>query len=59
MRSHSRRYPRIARSKLTSGSPSCSKALKCSLFSVHNGTITHSFPTSGKGSSRNFRCTAF
>jgi hypothetical protein len=40
MRSHSRRYPRIARSKLTSGSPSCSKALKCSLFSVHNGTIT-------------------
>ena len=41
MRSHPRRYPGIARSKLTSGAPSCSRALKRNLFSVRIGTITH------------------
>jgi hypothetical protein len=41
MRTHSRRYPGIARSKLTSVAPSCSMALKCSLRSVCIGTITH------------------
>jgi hypothetical protein len=33
--------PQDIRSKRTSGATSCSTALKRSLFSVHNGTITH------------------
>ena len=48
MRSHSRRYPGIAHSKLTSGAPSCNRALKRSLLSVHIGTITHVLAISGQ-----------
>src|ERR687894_1222260 len=33
--------PQTIRSKRTPGTLPCSRALKCSLFSVHNGTITH------------------
>jgi hypothetical protein len=54
MRSHGSRYPRMARSKCTSGALSPSLALKCNQFSVHTGTITHVHPTSGKRSSANF-----
>jgi hypothetical protein len=54
-----RLYPQTARSKRTSDAPSSNLALKRNAFSVITGTITHSFPTSGKGCSRNFRSTAF
>ena len=40
MRSHPRRYPGIARSKLTCGVPSSSRALKRNPFSVRIDTIT-------------------
>jgi hypothetical protein len=51
MRSHSRRYPRIAPLKLTSDASSRSRALKCSLFSVRTGTITHARSISGSSAS--------
>jgi hypothetical protein len=49
MRSHGSRYPETGRSKLTSGAPSCSRALKWSLLSVGTGTITQEMPLLFKG----------
>jgi hypothetical protein len=46
-----KRYPGIARSKPTSSAPSCSRALKRSRLSVHNGTITHARSISGSSPS--------
>jgi predicted membrane metal-binding protein len=40
--------PQTIRSKRTSGALSCSRALKCSLLSVHIGTITHALAISGQ-----------
>ena len=40
--------PQTIRSKRTSGALSCSRALKCSLLSVHIGTITHVLAISGQ-----------
>jgi ComEC/Rec2-related protein len=40
--------PQTIRSKRTSGALSCRRALKCSLLSVHNGTITHVLAISGQ-----------
>src|SRR5215204_6742365 len=40
--------PQTIRSKRTSGVLSSSRALKCSLFSVHNGTNTHVLAISGQ-----------
>jgi hypothetical protein len=57
MRSRSRRYLGIARSKLTSGAPSCSRALKRKLFSVRIGSITQSRSTSGRGCPKSVRDT--
>jgi predicted membrane metal-binding protein len=48
MRSNVRRYPETTRSKLTSGAPFWSRALKCSRLSVHIGTITHVLAISGQ-----------
>ena len=48
MRSHSRRYPGITRSKVSSDAPSCNLAVKRNQFSVHIGTITHVQAISGQ-----------